>query len=473
MARQLAALLVGLLVFQEPDAPWKKDLADRDPAVRRAAAAGLCRAAEWADDWLVREADKGTSKRQRAVLLGAALRGTDSALSVVELAARKGSRPSVPRAWGLLLYGAYHPDSVAHPAAALDRAASDFEVNCLLAGWLCQASRLPSDWPREELLASSDPVQRALAQVLDGLAHGRRASRTASVAELSAALWLATLPDHPPVSPDLVARAEGTLPDLWVGAARRDPGRELATVRGLPTGGSGAAAAWALYELPENDRLAAFRILDQRFFEARARSWLWGIAGDLGLALPDPADGRLEPFHVAGLLQLVLRDPAEGGAVAARWRGFARASLDLPGDLGASWPAAVVLALSPEPEDLARLRERAEPAEGDEAARVHPIWQLASGRLDDTPARSAWLRRWSRELGAGPHGLIDAEAGRWVAYLLVSGTRAESERTELVPSLPELVGARDHARDDELYSDLAEFLLSELYRWDLTGLAEG
>ncbi|MFQ5750256.1 MAG: hypothetical protein ACE5H3_12515 [Planctomycetota bacterium] len=184
---------------------------------------------------------------------------------------------------------------------------------------------------------------------------------------------------------------------------------------------------------------------------------------------PPPPGSVLEGAQVAGLVRLALHDPSRATLQARLLLPLAREifAKGLPEGRKAL-PAVLVLALAPQPSDLDLLREQMEQCKGSSLAEFQPFWLLATGRLDSPGARTTWLRKWSRELGAGASGFLDREGRRFVALLLLGGTRAAESRASLLdPSFRELFGPRDYSSEDEFYGDLAEFLFSRHYAWNL------
>lgn len=459
-------LVLGVFLAQAPAADLQRDLDVRDPATRRLAAVEVAASGAESEAWLLREIGRGSPARRRALLLAAALMGSPATATALEDAARPGSRPDEVRAYALLLAGAFLPEAPRDPADRLRKLPSDFERACFLAGLLAQADRTTGS--AEDLLGdrARDPTLRALCAMLRALRGEEPPLPGAEDAVgRSGAVLAVLLPGRAALARDAIVEVAGALYPNWSLAARRSPPRELAELRGAALSGTGDGVALALYELEDAAVREAFEMLDARIADPRSKGWLWGAAGDRGLLLPN-ADG-VHSWQVAGLIRLALSDPGLATEVAVRWRESARLRFASAEPLEETWPAALVLALAPDSADQDLLRERISAAEGPAAQRLHPIWQLASGRTSSAEARRRLLHEWSRELGAGYLGYLDREGPRWVAYLLVSGTRAASENAALVVDLPALAGPRDHSRDSELYADLLELLLSGLYRWSL------
>lgn len=472
----VTSVLFGFLSVQEPDEALQRGLAVDNPAERRLAAMKLASLGEDAQDWLMKEIRKGDAERRRALLLAAALMGTSESQKLLARSSRKGSRPEADRAWALLLYGAFHPEAAAKPHDAMRRAASDFERCCVLAGLLAQAGRIEGTKLRTYGGSKALPALQALVSIEEALAGRLWLGEPSSDAMVAARLLTSQFPawvedklqhNQRAVSTEWLEAAQGRLPELWIVAARRSIPRKVEDLRSLPPGGAGAGLALVLYELVAKDRQLAFEVLHGRLVEPEARAWLWGAAGDLKLSFEGVADSKLSAAEVAGLAQLALRD-FSAARRQARLRGAeARKLFTMDAKVEDAWPAGLILALGAEGQDLGLLRRKYELAEGRDAERLQPIWYLASGKLKDADARNVWLNRWSRELGGGYQGYLDREGKRFTAFLLVQGTQAALERNELSEAFDGLTGPRDHSLDDELYADLAEFLLSPLYRWDL------
>ncbi|MBC8329633.1 MAG: hypothetical protein H8E31_12910 [Planctomycetes bacterium] len=465
----LSALLLVVLPAwsQEPDAAVQRDLDSRDPFARRAAALQVADLGLSGEAWLVKETTRGSSKRRRALLLAAALLGTPDSLQALADAARPGIRADEVRAFALLLYGVYHPQAPEAAADLFQRLRSPFERSCLLSGLLAQAQRVESLRDLAEAGRKSEPSLLALALVADALAGRRLPAEVRSDHEWSALLLSSVLPAGPELPAAKIVERRDRLLLTWSLAARRQPVWARSDLQREILSGSGGGVGLALLQSDPDQAAEDFSLLDARVSDPAVKGWLWGAAGDRGLGLPASADGQLPRWEVAGLVRLALRDPAAAAAAAAARRERARGLFQVGRPLEETWPAALVLALAPEKEDVDRLRQRVSEASGRDAQMLHTVWQLARGSTSSEQARRMQLRDWSRRLGASYLGYLDQEGPRWVAYLLVSGTRASEESFALATELSGLAGERDHSRDNELYADLLEYLLSGLYRWDL------
>lgn len=471
----LALLCVGFLSTQEPSAELARSLADQSAAIRRLAAEQLGTQGESAEAWIMAQARKGAPERQRALLLAAALAGTDRTYDLLQDALKKGNRPDPHRAYALFLFGAYHPDGAEDPEKAIKMAASPFERSCYWAGLLTRTRSVPLATFDRMLSAKGEGAGiEATLRRWCAVIHGQApASEPTTDGELAVALLGSVIPGNAALPRAWIENARGKLPPLWQVAAARSPARTLEALRAEPAGGEGSGLALALYELPADGRADAFGLLRERLVEPAAQAWLWGAAGDLQLDLPPQRSGTLADAEIAGLLRLAIHDPARAIVLAGAWRAAARQRFTAEASVTDHWPAAIVLALAPKDEekplDQALLQARIDKPglAPEERARLHPIWQLATDRLSDPQAQAGWYRRWSRELHAGHVGFLDLEGRRLMAYLLVNGTQAARGRSELGFAATGLTGPRDHSRDDELYADLAELILSNLYVLDL------
>ncbi|RMH01231.1 MAG: hypothetical protein D6702_11985 [Planctomycetota bacterium] len=460
-------LLLGSVPAQEPPAAVQRNLDARDPVLRAGAAMDVADLGQEVEAWLLDQRRRGSAARRRAVLLSLALLGTPAALEAVEEAARPRVRPREYRAFALLLYGAFHPEA---PARADELGASLHsaeERNLLLAGLLAQAQRWSAspDWARAD--REREPATAALALLGDALAarFPDRLPESASGPEWSALLLASCLPGGPALpATEIELRSGDSLP-LWREAARHRPPRGLDEIRRSALAGSGGIA-FGLGEVEDADRKAAFELLDQRLQDGAARSWLWGTAGDLGLALPEEP-GELETWRVGGLLRLALRDPVHARRTAEAWRARARRLLAETDEPESVFRAAAVLALAPEENDLETLRRRVAGSSGRSAQRLHAVWQVAQGRASSGAARRRFLREWSRDLRAGYLGYLDREIPRYLAHLLVGGTRAAEENSFLGGALPGLAGPHEEPLDSEFYADLLAILALGIWRPDL------
>jgi len=155
-------LAAGSLLAQGPASSLQKEFASQDPATRLHAALRYVASESPDPKWLRKELHHGSPGRTRALLVAAALLGTEDSLSLVEEASRRGKRKDSLRAFALLLYGAFHPRVVAEFGESLHRPASSEERDLLLAGTLMQARRLPalSSLPegRDRDAAQSSPI---------------------------------------------------------------------------------------------------------------------------------------------------------------------------------------------------------------------------------------------------------------------------------------------------------------------------
>jgi len=469
----LAALWITALAGflpQEPGTALQRGLSSPDPVVRRESAEALASLPEEIESWMAREWKRGDHRRQRSLLLASALRGTPAGFEVLESAIRRAGRGDSLRAYGLLLLGTFHPRAAREPGWGLAWARTDFERACFLAGLLGSGETVDLAALHRHLMDPADPALRGLLDLLDLLAGQKPSGTPRGAPELGAWLLGSLLAKAPRIPQAWLDLARGKVPELWIVAARRETPRNLEDLRTLPPAGDAAAIALVLYELEPENRAAAFSILDGRLLENTSRAWLWGAAGDLGLVLPPARPGSvLKDAQAAGLVRLALLDASRAVRQARLLRPLAREAFakGLPEGRGAL-PAFLVLALAPEPADLDLLRDRMDKRQGRALAEFQPFWLLATGRLESPDAKNAWLRKWSRELDAGASGFLDREGRRFVAILLLGGTRAAESRPSLLdPAFPELFGPRDYSSEDEFYGDLAEFLFSRHYAWNL------
>jgi hypothetical protein len=419
------------------------------------------------DKWLAKEVSRGTSTQQRALLLACALRGTTSSLELLEKRAFQRGRPNADRAWSLLLYGAYHPAALQDSVTPLKRAKSEFERDCFLAGLLKHGGQAPNLRGLKELKGKKGKPHSALLNAMDALS-GRGISSIEEPTSLALQLLISIFPFEKGVSREVIDASEPSALESWRVAAKHKKARTLEDLRRLPIGIGGGALALVLYESSAPERGALFQFLRGALLDPSQLAWLWGAAGDLGLSLPLPSQSStLLDFEVGGLLLLCLSNPSLGEERVRAFQPWARRRLDAGHSFATDWPAAVLLAVTPQKEDLARLRKIAESSSGADALRALPIWHLASGRVGEGEPRRALLRSWARELGAGWVGYLDQEGPRWTAYLLLSGTQAASERLELQQHLLAFERPHDHSPEHALYEDIAEFLFSPQYFWDL------
>lgn len=467
--RASALLLVaGILGIQEPGENLERSLVDPDPSARREAAEAIAGMAAAGEQWVLREAGKGTRTRQRAILLAAGLLGTPQSLEVIDRSTRKASRRDPQRAWALLMAGCFHPSAAENAVDWLKRSTSDFETCCLLAGLLAQAQRVEVDQVGRLLAGNREVGVVALRNALMVLAARRAAGSPAGLSDLAGRWITSQVPGAEPIPADwLRTEAARALPALWRVGAYRQPHRGFDALLTDLSGEGGSGVALALPELTVDRRQMAFEYLDPRLIDPQARAWLWGSAGARGLELPEPEVPHLEDAEVAGIVSLAQVDFSLARAAARNRSARARQRLASRAVDRRVWPAAVVLALAGDAADLPAIEAALRRATPEARELLQPAWLLALGRFESAEAREPWLRRWGRALGAGRAGWLDREGPLWVASVLAGESRAARERTGFADALHPLQGPRDHSDADELFGDLLEYLLSEHYRWDL------
>ena len=458
----------GLLFPQEPDAALIRKLDAVEPGTRLDAVVELAELGPSIEKWLHKKVHSGSAKRQRSLLLTAALLGTEDSWDLIDREARRGRKPETKRAFALLLYGAFHPEAGNSAKADWKRASSDFERSCLLAGLLAREDSIDLSGFHQLIDRKGGERQIALLAILDGL-HGNPIRWQGESGFMRGAQLLTTLlPDAAPLDPKQVRTLAKDLPERWALAAKRKPGRGMDQLKGMPVGGASGAVVFALSESAVDQRQLVFDHLKTRVTEAPAANWLWGEAGDLGLDLRRPPKADLITPEVAGLLRLALRNFPVAEKIASDRAAVARAALQ-----GEQWPskgmfeAVVILALAGEPEDHDWFKEALETGTAQSRSQLQPLWLLANRKLDQGAARRQWLSDWSRQLGAGAVGFLDQEGPRWVALSLVANSLAAEEQEMLQGYSPVFQAKMDHPFTDEFYADLATFLTSAEFRFFL------
>lgn len=462
----LLSWVAGFAASQEPGAELIAGLDGPLPEDRLAAAEQIAEIGPDVEDWLEKNLGKGSAMRQRGVLLAASLLDTPGGHALVADAARAGRRPDAQRAWALLLYGMSHPEAGRDPKRDWKRAASDFERACLLAGYLAHP-RMP-EW--DDLLQAVGRKPTTRHQALLGLLAaraGERADLEGEEALLRAARLLSsTIPGQPAIPADELAELGAGVPMAWRAAARREPGRSFDELRGTPLRGEEASAVLGLREIPADERAAVFAFLIGRVESDPAASWLWGLAGELGLALPAADPEQIPRWEAAGMVQAALFD-FEAVRAAARARAdVARAICEAREDWSLDEAAPVlVLALAGRQED--HVWFQAQLAEGGAAARawLQPLWLLAASQYGDVRAREALLAGWALRLGAGTTGFLDQAGKTFAGLSLIAGTEAGDETTGIRSYSSAFAQEHDHPITDEFYLDLAVLLDSAHYRW--------
>ena len=469
MASLTALLLTcctGLFLAQEPSAELVAGLDGPQPEDRLRAAQQIAALGPGTESWLEKRVGKGSALAQRGVLLAAALLGTPESQQLLADAARAGRRADAQRAWALLLYGMSHPDAGRDPARDWKRAATDYEGACLLAGYLAH-ERVPDVAAVRKAVGRKPTVrQQALLGLLDARAGVATTLEGEEAVIRAARLVASVIPGQPPIrSTELEELGQG-LPAAWVVAARRTPGRTLSVLRGSNLRGEEASAVLGLREVEADERATVFAFLAERVVEEPSASWLWGLAGELGLALPAAAPDSIPTREAAGLVRLALID-FEGARQAARARAeVARPSLlDVESLDALTMPAVLLLALAGDEADHAWFQTQLASATAPVRSWLQPLWLMAANQFGDPRAREALLMQWSLRLGAGTSGYLDRVGRTYTALVLLAGTEAAQESRGLREYDAVFEGEHDHAITDEFYLDLAVLLASRHYQW--------
>ncbi|MCH2112562.1 MAG: hypothetical protein MK213_06855, partial [Planctomycetes bacterium] len=306
---------------------------------------------------------------------------------------------------------------------------------------------------------------RGVMNLLDELA-GRPVSwaEPMSAPELGSRLLCSTLPGRKGVTPEELSLADELLDGRWTIGSNRRVSQTSGGIRSQPLFKEEGAVALTLGQVLDGERQEVFEFLNERQAGMPAQRWLWGIAVDLGLELPSQADAPLHEYEAGALLRWAAQDEEKGALQASHFRLQARLDWDQHPQLDRSWPSLAVLALAPEAKDLQLLRGLAEGlTPGQE--RLQLLWQLASGRLS-RDAESALLHQWARELGIGVAGYLDDQGPCWAAAYLITGTLAAEGVARLQPPLSSFERDLDHSPGNQLYADIAEVLLSGVFRWN-------
>ena len=462
----LALPLLALLP-QSPVPEVQRALNDRSTSARRLAAETIAAQGVELEGWLLKEMKKGAPVRQRALLLASALLGTPASFEVLLERVKKGRKPDELRAYALLLYGAFHPDA----GRNLDRdkafARSSFERSCLLAGFLARAGQMPTVDSALFLAKHSSPQELALLSMLAQL-QGLPPLASESPSGLSAQVLGSFLSSSAPVSKAHYQTLSGLLPDAWLMGAFREPARAWSKLEKRSFSGELTSRLFALREFQPENQAVAFNALSKKIRQPQPLGWLWGLAGDLGLHLPLPADKTLALPEVGGLLRLALHSRAPAVSLAYQRLGLARALLATERPFETHWPAFLVLALTSDAADDVFFEEAFKRGSYEQNMKLYPVWLFRRPSQMTEEARQAWLRRWSRDLGAGGSGFLDHTAPVWVGNMLLGNTDAMGQILRLTTPIDSLTPeTRDHSRQSALYEDIAEFLFSGLYHWDL------
>ena len=460
--------LAASVFLQEPSSGVQRGLESSDPGYRLASAQDLATLGDGASRWLKKQLGKGSPARQRALLLAAVLIGSDDAFEVLEKASGRRGRPSSERAWALLLYGAFHPEAGLDPKKDGKRPTSDFERSCLLAGLLAQAPSV-DEAGMNHLMGRKPGIRtQALAGLLRSLGGGPIPDASSGMALQGARLLSSIFAQQGALTRPIVGGAGKYLPRVWREAALRNPPRDVDTLRILIAEGQGVAASLALYEVEPGNRKPLFDLLNTRLAGEEVKALAWGAAGELRMDLPDEDVDVLDDLEVTGLLSLA-KENLGAAEMAGKGRlPAARSRFEKGRPLEDDWTAAWVLALAGGPDDLEQLRLRLEKAVGPDRTLLEPIWKFACRSFSDESVQLSWLKQWTRRLGAGKLGFLDMEGPRFVTWMLVAKTETAEQRAELAGLPVDKESPRpEHSPGDDIYADIAGFLLSDLYRWDL------
>lgn len=462
----LLACFAGFFSPQEPSSDLVAGLDGPQPDDRLRAAEGIAAMGPGVESWLEKRVGKGSAMAQRGVLLAAALLDTPESHKLLSDAARAGRRADAQRAWALLLFGSRHPEAGKEPARDWKRVGSDFEGACLLAGYLGRehlpdltalrkaVGRKPT--VRQEALLAMLAARAGESVQLDGDAPATRAAR----------LLASVVPGQEALTVKEFDAIRSQMPAAWVAAARRAPGRNLDSLRGTPLRGEESSAVLALREVPTDQRALSFTFLADRVTADPSASWLWGLAGELGLKLPAASTDLIPTYEAAGVVRLALLNRDGARAVAAARLDVARsflAELEVLGESAA--PAVLLLALAGSPDDHAWFQEQLAVASAETRAWLQPLWLLAAGQFGDARAREALLSDWALKLGAGTAGFLDQAGRLFTGLVLIAGTEAAQESLDLASYSDLFDLEHDHAITDEFYLDLAALLVSDHYHW--------
>jgi hypothetical protein len=456
----------GFFALQEPGAELVGGLDGPQPGDRMQAAEQIAALGPGVERWLEKRIGKGSALHQRGVLLAAALLDTPEAHVLLSDAARAGRRANPQRAWALLLYGMHHPQAGRDPARDWKRAATPFEGSCLLAGYLAN-EQIP-DLPalRKAMGRKMTVRQQALLGLLEARAGQRAVFEGKEPVLRGARLLASVIPGQLAVTPAELAELSIGMPPLWVAAARRAPGRTLEELRGTTLGGENHSAVFALREVAADQQAVVFAYLAERVQAEPAASWLWGLAGELGLAFPALASDRIAKWEASGLLRLALLDWERAKSAAGARADVALAELVALESLDSSHMAAVlVLAIAGREADRAWFQTALADVPASLRSRIQPLWLLAAGQFGDDRAREALLSEWALRFGAGTSGYLDRAGQVYTALALLAGTESADEMLELRNYSAEFAGENDHPISDEFYLDVAQFLFSAHYHW--------
>ncbi|MDA0666282.1 MAG: hypothetical protein O3A95_01735 [Planctomycetota bacterium] len=452
--------------MQAPTPALQRALISDDAVARFEAAREIATGDERTQSWILEEEEKGTAQYQRAILLAASLMGTEKTFAMVERASKRGRKADPNRAFALLLYGSFHPDAGIEASRDWDRCVTSFEQACLLSGLLSRPERLVvAPWP--SLITSEKDA--ALIGVLDVALRLTGSKALGNHALSEAAVMLTSVnPRLDPLPAGLFEQQkQASYPDMWRLTARRTPERSLEDLQNQALVDEHIGLVLCLFEVQGKHRQALFHHDRSRAMGPTEQAWLWGAAGELGLEIPGPTKPTLELHQVAGVLGLAQQNLKKAKEIAQSYSKVAGRAFSLNASFTTRWTAGTILALSGMEADRLLLQQAFEKASGVERQRLNPIWKFANHGFEDETLRSYWLRHWIRDLGGSWIGYLDAEGRRWTAYLLLGGSTEAKNREPLSVAYPELeVLPKDYAVDHVLYRDLAEFLLSDEYRWN-------
>ena len=462
----LLACVAGFFSPQEPGSDLVAALDGPQPEDRLRAAEEIAAIGPGVETWLEKRVGKGSALAQRGVLLAAALLGTPESQKLLSDAARAGRRADPQRAWALLLYGSTHPDAGKDPARDWKRAGSDFEGACLLAGYLGH-ERIPDLASLRKAVGRKPTVrQEALLAMLAARAGEAVKLDDDAPAIRAARLLTSVVSGQEALNTREFDAVRAQMPQAWVAAARRSPGRDLDSLRGTPLRGEESSAVLGLREVAADERAAAFAFLADRVKEGPSAAWLWGLAGELGLSLPAASDKGIPAYEAAGVLRLALLDTEGARSTATARLDVARTALAERETLDESAvPAVLMLALAGSKDDHAWFQTQLAAASAETRAWLQPLWLLAAGQFGDARARESLLSQWALRLGAGTGGFLD-QAGRLFTGLVIrAGTEAAQESLELASHSDLFELDHDHAITDEFYLDLSALLTSDHYHW--------
>ncbi len=461
-----AALVLTSCAFQEPADHLLQDLAKDDAAVRLSAADELAASTDLElDRWLVKNTLKGSPQRQRALLLSCALRGTSDCWSLVEKQSKLSGGPKAERAWALLLAATYGEAFGKNPEPLFKRAKSQFEVDCVLAGLMANPSFNMDLRTTKFLSRRRVQKHRGALEALAAISqHPAEWGFVAEPAELAIKLVCSHLPGQPLITTNEIVIAEKWLQSYWAIGARRKSPVSLDILKASPVAVQNGSYAMCLLDSPANQSPEIFKFLQKRLPPTICQNWLWGIAGKKALSIDLSSVNSLKDYHYAALIERFRVNPQQARSLAQQFLPKVRELLATDHHVADVWPAYICLALSEDAADWKLIKEKLERSSAEDAAILHPIWQLAGSRFSETAAKHQFTL-WARELMTGQIAYMDFVSSEWLRYYLLSGTDA------LLPYAPKdhllKIFSRkpDHALGHLLYVDIGELISSKLYRW--------